>query len=356
MRARFAGWASPRAVLVLATVLLGLAALAPGVTLPLSRFHGIVVLDITQSMNAEDAFVDGKAVSRLTAAKDALHGVLQSLPCGSRVGWGVFTEYRTLILISPLEICEHFRELGATLDHIDGRMSWAGRSEVAKGLFWGLRQADALPGRPAIVFVTDGHEAPPVNPRHRPHYDGKPGKVAGLIVGAGGLQPVPIPKFDLDGNRLGIWRKDEVQQQDSYTQGRSGSVGSEKLVETDEEIATADWATSGNEHLSSLRERYLQVLAQELKLDYLRLDPDAAGTRALAQAFGRSSLAQRVPTPVSPGHLLALCGLGLLAWAFRPAIRAVRYRGTASPRSPRTARPWRRARIRSDASPESPRR
>lgn len=331
MKALLAAFVSPRYVLVLATALLGVAALAPNVTLPLSRFHGIVVLDVTQSMNAEDALVEGKAISRLAAAKEALHGVLQSLPCGSRVGWGVFTEYRTLILISPLEVCGHFRELGATLDHIDGRMSWAGRSEVAKGLFWALRQADAVPEKPAIVFVTDGHEAPPVNPRHRPHYDGKPGKVAGLIVGAGGIQPVPIPKFDLEGNRLGVWRRDEVQQQDSYTQGRAGSVGSEKLAETDEEVVTADWATSGNEHLSSLRERYLQVLAQELKLDYLRLDPDAAGTRALVQAFKRSSLAQRVPTPVSPGHALALCALGLLGWSYRPAIRATRNLRAARP-------------------------
>lgn len=330
---------TPRRALSLATACLALAAWGPTVTLPLARFHGIIVLDVTQSMNVEDYSADERPRSRLDAARLALHETLQALPCGSRVGWGVFTEYRTLVLLAPLETCAHFRELGSTLDSIDGRLSWAGRSEIAKGIFWALRQADVMPDKPSIVFVTDGHEAPPINPRHRPHYDGKPGTIAGLIVGAGGLQPMPIPKFDPAGRRLGYWRANEVQQQDTYSMGRATSVGQEKLVETEEETGTADWATSGNEHMSALRERYLKVLAQELKLDYLRLDTGSAGAHALSHALGRSAFAQRIPTPVSLGGPLATIALALLAWTFRPAFRAARYRGTASPRNPGTARP-----------------
>ncbi|MBX9965792.1 MAG: VWA domain-containing protein [Burkholderiales bacterium] len=339
MKTPLTGQFTPRRALMLATACLVLAAWGPTVTLPLARFHGIIVLDVTQSMNVEDYSADERPQSRLDAAKAALHEALQALPCGSRVGWGVFTEYRTLVLLAPLETCAHFRELGSTLDSIDGRLSWAGRSEIAKGIFWALRQADVMPHRPSIVFVTDGHEAPPINPRHRPHYDGKPGTIAGLIVGTGGLQPMPIPKFDPAGRRLGYWRADEVQQQDTYSMGRATSVGQEKLVETEEETGTADWATSGNEHMSALRERYLQVLAQELKLDYLRLDGGNAGARSLSRALGRSALAQRVPTKVSLGGPLAAIALALLAWTFRPAFRAARYRGTASPRSPGTAKP-----------------
>ena len=62
------------------------------------------------------------------------------------------------------------------------------------------------------VFVTDGHEAPPLDPRHRPAFDDKPGDVAGLLVGVGGLLPVPIPKSDPMGRPLGFWRADEVMQ------------------------------------------------------------------------------------------------------------------------------------------------
>jgi mxaL protein len=339
MKAMFPAKLTPRRALMLATVCLGLAAWGPTVTVPVPRFHGIIVLDVTQSMNVEDYSANERPQSRLEAAKLALHEALQGLPCGSRVGWGVFTEYRTLVLLAPLETCAHFRELGSTLDNIDGRLSWAGRSEIAKGIFWALRQADVMPDKPAIVFVTDGHEAPPINPRHRPHYDGKPGTLAGLIVGVGGLQPMPIPKFDPEGRRLGYWRADEVQQQDTYSMGRATSVGQEKLVETDEEAGIADWATSGNEHMSGLRERYLQVLAQELKLDYLRLDTGSAGAHDLSHALGRSAFAQRVPTRVSLGGPLAAIALALLAWNFRPAFRAARYRDTASPRSPGTGRP-----------------
>jgi len=334
-RSRFV---TSRHALVLAAVMLALAVWSPAVTLPLSRFHGIVVLDVTQSMNVEDYAEGDRTVSRLAAAKAALREALQAMPCGSRVGLGIFTEYRTLVLIAPLETCAHFRELRATLDSIDGRMSWAGRSEVAKGLYWALRQADALPERPAIVFVTDGHEAPPVNPTHRPYFDGKPGKVAGLVVGTGGLQPMPIPKFDPDGRRLGFWSRDEVQQRDNYTQGRSGSVAGEKLAETVEVAVTADWATSGNEHMSSLRERYLQVLAQELKLGYLRLDPGSAGARALEKALGHPALTARVPTPVSLGYVFGALALGLLLWnygagavgRFRPARPRMPRRGSVA--------------------------
>lgn len=334
MKAGFAFRLTPRRALTLATILLALAAWGPTVTLPLARFHGIIVLDVTQSMNVEDYLADERPQSRLDAARVALHEALQALPCGSRVGWGVFTEYRTLVLLAPLETCAHFRELSGTLDSIDGRMSWAGRSEIAKGLFWALRQADVMPARPSIVFVTDGHEAPPINPRHRPHYDGKPGTVAGLILGVGGLQPMPIPKFDPEGRRLGHWRADEVQQQDTYSQGRATSIGREKLVETEEDVGPVDWATSGNEHMSALRERYLQVVAEELKLDYLRLNGGSAGAHDLSRALGRSALAQRVPTPVSLGYPLGAVALALLAFVYAPgALRRPAPTVRAQPRT-----------------------
>ncbi len=331
--------AASRHALALAVVALALAAWGPTVTLPLARFHGIVVIDVTQSMNVEDYAEADKPVSRLSAAKTALREALAAMPCGSRVGLGIFTEYRTLVLIAPLETCAHFRELRTTLENIDGRMSWAGRSEVAKGLYWALRQADLLPGRPAIVFMTDGHEAPPVNPAHRPYFDGKPGKVAGLVVGTGGLQPMPIPKFDPDGRRLGFWSRDEVQQLDSYTQGRSSSVAGEKLAETDEPAVHADWATSGSEELSSLRERYLQVLAQELKLGYLRLDSGSAGVRALTQALTQPALAARVPTQLSLGYVFGTLALALLAGTYGAGLAARLRPGWRRLLRPRTLRP-----------------
>jgi mxaL protein len=312
--------ASTRIALGAACVALALAAWGPQPRLPIARFDGVVVLDITQSMNAEDYALEGRPANRLTIAKLALHQAFEGLPCGSRIGLGVFTEYRTMVLIAPVELCENFRELTAVLDGIDGRMAWAGRSEVAKGVNWGIKAAKALPGRPAIVFVTDGHEAPPIHPAHRPSFEGEPGEIAGLLVGVGGAVPVPIPKLDPDGRRLGYWRADEVMQTDPISQGRRGSVAGERYIETEQVRPPAGWPATGDEHLSQLRESYLRLLADELRFGYLRLASAGGGARALIERMQQRPLARVVPARVSLRPLFGLIGLLALAWAYRAAV------------------------------------
>ena len=271
-------------------------------------------------MNAEDYTIGAGPASRLAAAKLALRQALEAMPCGSRIGLGVFTEYRTMVLIAPVELCDNFRELAAVLQGIEGRMAWAGRSEVAKGINWAIKAAAALPGRPAIVFVTDGHEAPPIHPAHRPVFDGKPGEIAGLLVGAGGPVPVPIPKFDPDGRRLGYWRADEVMQTDPISQGRGGSVAGERYVETEEVRPPPGWPVPGNEHLSQLRESYLRLLADELRFGYLRLGSVDAGARELVERMQERPLARVVWTRVSLRPLFGALGLLALIWAYRAAV------------------------------------
>jgi mxaL protein len=297
-----------------------LAAWAPTLQLPAARFTGVIVLDVTQSMNAEDYVADGKPASRLAAAKSAIRGAVEALPCGSQVGWGVFTEFRTLLLIAPIEVCANFSELDSVLDGIDGRMAWAGASEVAKGIHSALREAAALRGRPAIVFVTDGHEAPPVNPGYRPRFGGRSGEIAGLIVGAGGPTPVPIPKLDLDGRRLGYWGPDDVLQTDPYSRGRTGSVAGERYVGADAVKAPPGWPPVGNEHLSHLREGYLRLLADELELGYLRLDSVGNGARALAARLQTPPLARVAPADVSLRVAFGALGLLAVAWVYGGAL------------------------------------
>jgi mxaL protein len=299
---------------------LAVAAWGPQLRLPVSRFEGVIVLDITQSMNAEDYADGAQPVSRLAAAKDAVRGALQALPCGSRIGLGVFTEYRTLVLLAPIEVCANFRELSSALQKIDGRMAWAGGSEVAKGINWAVRAARSLPGRPAIVFVTDGHEAPPLHPMHRPSLDGKPGEIAGLIVGTGGPVPVPIPKFDPDGQRLGLWGADDVMQIDPYSKGRGGSVAGERYVETEPLKLPPGWPAVGNEHLSQLREGYLRLLAGELGFSYMRLESPAAGARGLSRRMQQRPLARVAPTLVFVRPFFGLLGLLALVWVYRAAV------------------------------------
>jgi mxaL protein len=309
-------------VRVLALALCLAALLRPGVPIEQTTPRALVVLDVTQSMNARDVVLDGRATDRLAFAKAATARAIDAQPCGAEIGLGVFTEYRTYVLLLPLEVCAHRAELQATLANIDGRLAWAGASEVAKGLNWALRAARGLDPRPAVFFVTDGHEAPPINPRHRPRFDGEPGDVPGAIVGVGGDLPVPIPKLDVEGHPLGVWGADEVAQSDPFSAGRTGSVAGERLVET-EDTPIPQWHRVGNEHLTALREPYLQALAAERGLGYARLTTPEALARALALHGAAGSTSR--PLDLTPWLLAAAVALLLLA-EIAPRV-AARWRG-----------------------------
>ena len=304
-------------LLLIACAMLMLALVNPNVRLRHDNFDYLVVVDITQSMNTLDYHQGNKPVSRLAFVKLALQRALLRLPCGSKIGLGIFTEYRSFVLVQPVEICANYRELSTTLADIDQRMAWVGSSEIAKGLYSGLRTATSLPGRPALVFITDGQEAPPVSPHHRPSFEGKPGEGKGLIIGAGGLVPMPIPKFDPEGRPLGYWRADEVLQTDPYSLGRGGSVEGEKMAETDEGTVVNLGATPGTEQLSSLREPYLQLLARETGLGYRRL----ASSSNLTTAFEDRDLARQQDARVGiawiPALLALICLLGIYAFPIR---------------------------------------
>ncbi len=289
-----APWRSQRERWLLAGAALALAGsfFNPGVTLERSRVEHVIVLDITQSMNVTDAQIDATPVSRLAFAKHALRESLLQLPCGSKVGWGIFTEYRSFLLIAPIEVCANLSELRATLAQIDSRMAWSGNSEVAKGLHSGIGIARLLPQKPSLVFVTDGHESPPLNPHYRPSFDDKPGEVLGLIVGVGERLPAPIPKTDPQGQPLGFWRADEVMQTDPRSQGRGASVSGETLADDRAGAAApALGATPGSEHLSALREGYLRLLAGEQGLTFHHLQSAQGLAAALVSpALGRPAL------------------------------------------------------------------
>ncbi|HEX9181166.1 MAG TPA: vWA domain-containing protein, partial [Burkholderiales bacterium] len=177
----------PRFYLLLgACVVLALTALRPAAKLQRETFGLLFILDITQSMNTRDMRLAGAPATRLAAAKAAVRQALAALPCGSEAGLGVFTEYRSFLLLAPVEVCSGYAELVATLERLDWRMGWAGASQVGTGLHFGLELARALEPRPALVFLTDGHEAPPVDPVTRYPVENTPPRVQGLIVGVGG--------------------------------------------------------------------------------------------------------------------------------------------------------------------------
>jgi mxaL protein len=313
-------WLSLVAGLLLAALL------HPTLTLPRAGFDGMIVFDITQSMDVEDTKLAGAETSRLEFAKRAVIQALPDMPCGARVGVGVFTEYRTVHLLQPVEVCASLTELQGVVRAINGRIGWAGNSEVAKGLFWALRMAsnaaDTPASRPAVVFITDGHEAPPLNANNRLIYPGKAGAVRGTVLGVGGDAQSPIPKHAPDGKPLGLWDAGEVAQVNPYaknylddgTHDSNKKDGSDGAVSTQRSAASDLQATPGTEHLSSVRERYLKLLARETGLAYARARlPDEILAALTAPAL---SVRHQQPTDIAP----ALAGLALLVWCLRYGI------------------------------------
>ncbi len=323
---RFGG---ERAGLALAALALAAAFFEPTLPWRRSLFEHVIVLDVTQSMNVMDETLDGRPASRLAFAKHALQSALHELPCGSKLGWAVFTEARSYLLFTPVEVCANRGELRASLTRIDGRMAWSGNSEVAKALHSGVGIVKALPGTPSLVFVTDGHEAPPLSARHRPRYDDKDKALAGLIVGVGQALASPIPKTGPAGQSLGYWGVDEVLQVDAHSLGRGTSAGGETMVEDADAAlrsgaAVSLGATPGSEHLSALREAYLRLLAAENGLDFHRL----RSARGLSDALRGAALARQVAVRGDARVLLFAFAFVLLlaphVWALRSRRRGLR--------------------------------
>lgn len=258
----------PVVLLVLAAGLLFLCARGISVERPYQVLRALVVFDITQSMNVPDVRVGQRLETRLAASKLKMSALLQRLPCGSDIGIGIFTGHRSFVLFTPVDVCEHYDEINQVIKSIDWRMAWAARSEVAKGIHSGLLVATEIGLDTRLIFLTDGHEAPPVSAQFPPKYKGTPGDTRGAIIGVGGDAALRIPKFDPNGKFLGYWRASEVQQIDSYTAGRP--VGGHETMSGVEDTDIEARISAGQEHLSSLKQGYLQGLAKGLALDYHR--------------------------------------------------------------------------------------
>ncbi len=280
----------------LAVTLLVIALFLPPFDVPRVAFDYVVVFDISQSMNVEDYDLNGKPVSRLAYARESARRALRTLPCGSRIGWAAFAEYRTLMLLAPVEVCRNYDDLLASLANIGGGMRWSNASEISKGVFWSMRAARDTESGLNILFLTDGQEAPPIDTaRPIPVFDDlKPGEIHGWLMGVGGDTLRPIPRTDEEGRAIGYWRSFEVMQSNFTTSNRSPH--------------------DGTEHLSALREPYLKDLARRVGFDYARL----TGPDSIGDALRDTRFAQRRPIPTDLSWLALLAALGLLALHFRP--------------------------------------
>lgn len=274
------------APLILAVLLLGGALIAPKVTLQQPVYRFMFVLDITQSMNSRDYHVSGMPNDRLSFAKQSLQTVIQDLPCGSEVGLGLFTTKNTLLLFEPIEVCANFGVIDDTLAHIDWRMAWAGDSNIARGLYTGIRILRKLKNNIHLVFLSDGEQT--TNELRPPPLAKNSGKVQGIMVGVGNLTAVPIPHLNEHNQVTGYWSNNEV--------------GIEKT------------AHKGNQrYMSALNEPRLKQLAETTRLDYHHLET----ADKLSDALTVAKFAEQRPVATDIGWLLSLTSLLLILIMYR---------------------------------------
>lgn len=239
-----------------------------------------IIVDITRSMNALDYQQGDKAVSRLTFVKQTLHELLATLPCQSKVSLGVFTERRSTLLFQPIEVCTGFNEIDASLAALDWRSAWAADSRIAQGL---KQTLDSLKNSDShLIFFTDGQEAPPVNPRYAVDFSALKQQNKGVIVGVGGLQAIPIPKFNEKGESIGFYSADDVPHRSSFGESNLNPEAIEGYDARNAPFGKA--AVTGTEHLSALQESYLQNTASALGFHYSRLTDTANLKQALQDA------------------------------------------------------------------------
>lgn len=239
----------------------------------------LVVIDVTGSMNVRDYRMAGRPASRLDVTKSEISRLLQRLPCGSRAGLAMFTERRSFPLFAPADVCENFAGIRGAIDALDWRMGWDGDSRVSAGLQSGIRLASAL--KADLVFLTDGHEAPPLPYAGRRKLKGEPG-IGGVVVGVGGTKPSPIPKYDEEGREIGFYSVNDMVHGSRVGMAPPTATTAQGFHPRNNPYGEDD--LRGTEHLSAVRTDYLQQIAAEAGLAYAALDRGPALEQAVAEA------------------------------------------------------------------------
>lgn len=292
--------------------------IVPRVMLEREVYDVLAAIDITSSMNTRDMLVDGQPESRLDAAKQALRTMLANLPCQSRLGLALFTERQTFVLFDPVEVCGNFAAIDDAIDELNWRMGWEGGSYVAKGLYSAIGIAKSLGS--ALVFFTDGHEAPPLPYTGLPPFEGERGEVHGLIVGVGGRTKTPLLKYDNDGREIGTFGTREIPQEN-----RAGPPPPDAASRPGYHPKWApfgDAVIDNSEHLAFIREPHLQELSRVTGLSYTLLRPDENLVPAVSQAVQPrlvtvASDIRQYPAALALAILAALYGLLPLLTALR---------------------------------------
>jgi mxaL protein len=250
-------------LLIAACLLLIAAAFKPSIPLPRNIYSYILVVDISQSMNVEDASLNGKKISRIAYTQAMLHQVIANMPCDTRVSIGLFAGVSIAALYNPIEVCTNYAAIHDTIDHLDWRTAWSGNSRVRESMLTLARIIRAFPEPAQVVYFSDGEEAPKLHAFNTKDLTNFQGGNGWLFVGIGSLEGAPIPKFDENNQLIGYWSNDSFAMQPGIAQISEANLGTR-----DDNVASG----TGDRFISKLQEEYLKVLSKEVNGDYVRGD------------------------------------------------------------------------------------
>lgn len=291
------------ALLFICFLCLCVAALRPTIPLKHNLYSHLIVIDITQSMNTADMTLNGQPVTRLDFAKQAVRETLSTLPCGNRVGLGMFSGVNVVALYQPIEVCANFSSLLDTLDHMHWRSAWTADSRFREGLLASAQVINNFSDPAQLVFLTDGEEAPKLHAFNTRDLSSFQSGDGWLIVGVGSLEGGPIPKYDSKNQLIGYWSHESMQLAPG-----AAPIAAAGILQRKSDLADSPQ----DRYLSKLAEPYLQKTAREIGATYITLQ----SSQQLTQAMSVQKPARREWAPYEIDWVLAsLSAILILAGA-----------------------------------------
>ena len=239
-----------------ALLLLFIALFRPTVPIKHDIFTYMLVADISQSMNTQDIKATGKAaITRIEHTRKIMHELVSSLPCGTKVGIGLFAGVSTAALYHPIEVCDNFHAINDTIDHLEWRTAWSGNSRIRENLFSISRVIRGFPEAAQVVFFTDGEEAPKLHVFNTKDLKGVQDAEDWLFVGIGSLEGAAIPKLSEDNQVIGYWSNESFALQPGIAQISESNIGTRN-----DSVAFSEH----DRYISKLDEAYLKEISKEV--------------------------------------------------------------------------------------------
>ncbi len=181
--------------------------------------------------------------------------MIDDLPCGSKVGIGMFAGVSVSATYSPIEVCENFSNITTTIEKLDWRATWSGNTRIRESTVNLARLIRSFPESAQVVFFTDGEEAPKLHAFNTRNLEQFQGGKDWLFVGVGSDVGTPIPKFDNKNQLIGYWANESFALQPGIAQISESNIGTRN-----NSVASG----TNDRYLSKLDEEYLQKLAYEI--------------------------------------------------------------------------------------------